>query len=318
MYDPVDDQGEGRDAHDRHGRAVLRRGEPTRRSRTRSPKCSRPRSPSRRSSSPARRSASTASHAASATSGIRVKALHGDMSQGQRDGVMIAFKGGRERLLVATDVAARGLDISGVSHVVNYDVPNSPGHLRAPHRPHRPRRARAAARSRSSRPSSARTSRRSSATRRPRSANGRRARHARRRLRFKPRKRGTPEVQTEAAVDAAASSLPEPPRGRPSRSRTTSRARRAARATPSRARNAPASARRSFIGAGRKQGLEPEDVIGAIVDNSHLDGEDISNVRVLERFTVRRGAGRARGRGRREGQRKRRPGRELRLEVAKR
>src|SRR5919206_3261140 len=58
--------------------------------------------------------------------GVRVKALHGDMTQGQRDGVMIAFKGGRERLLIATDVAARGLDITGVSHVVNYDVPNSP------------------------------------------------------------------------------------------------------------------------------------------------------------------------------------------------
>ena len=58
--------------------------------------------------------------------GVRVKALHGDMSQGSRDGVMIAFKGGRERLLVATDIAARGLDISGVSHVVNYDIPNSP------------------------------------------------------------------------------------------------------------------------------------------------------------------------------------------------
>src|SRR3954454_1087255 len=58
--------------------------------------------------------------------GVRVKALHGDMSQGQRDGVMLAFKGGRERLLIATDVAARGLDITGVSHVVNYDIPNSP------------------------------------------------------------------------------------------------------------------------------------------------------------------------------------------------
>ena len=58
--------------------------------------------------------------------GVRVKALHGDMSQGQRDGVMIAFKGGRERLLIATDVAARGLDITGVTHVINYDIPNSP------------------------------------------------------------------------------------------------------------------------------------------------------------------------------------------------
>src|SRR4051794_29479463 len=58
--------------------------------------------------------------------GVRVKALHGDMSQGSRDGVMIAFKDGREKLLVATDIAARGLDISGVSHVINYDMPNSP------------------------------------------------------------------------------------------------------------------------------------------------------------------------------------------------
>src|SRR5436305_10105914 len=58
--------------------------------------------------------------------GVRVKALHGDMSQGSRDGVMIAFKDGRERLLVATDIAARGLDIAGVPHGINYDMPNSP------------------------------------------------------------------------------------------------------------------------------------------------------------------------------------------------
>jgi ATP-dependent RNA helicase DeaD len=58
--------------------------------------------------------------------GMNVKALHGDMTQGARDGVMISFKEGRLPLLVATDVAARGLDISGVSHVINYDVPTSP------------------------------------------------------------------------------------------------------------------------------------------------------------------------------------------------
>ncbi|HEX5898069.1 MAG TPA: DEAD/DEAH box helicase [Solirubrobacteraceae bacterium] len=58
--------------------------------------------------------------------GLNVKALHGDMSQGQRDGVMLAFKGGRLPILVATDVAARGLDISTVTHVVNFDVPTSP------------------------------------------------------------------------------------------------------------------------------------------------------------------------------------------------
>src|ERR1700757_679717 len=58
--------------------------------------------------------------------GMDVKAIHGDMTQGARDGVMISFKDGRLPLLVATDVAARGLDISGVSHVINYDVPTSP------------------------------------------------------------------------------------------------------------------------------------------------------------------------------------------------
>lgn len=58
--------------------------------------------------------------------GMNVKALHGDMSQGARDGVMLGFKGGRVPILVATDVAARGLDISTVTHVVNFDVPTSP------------------------------------------------------------------------------------------------------------------------------------------------------------------------------------------------
>ncbi|HUB35976.1 MAG TPA: DEAD/DEAH box helicase [Solirubrobacteraceae bacterium] len=58
--------------------------------------------------------------------GMNVRALHGDMSQGSRDGVMLAFKGGRVPILVATDVAARGLDISSVTHVINYDVPTSP------------------------------------------------------------------------------------------------------------------------------------------------------------------------------------------------
>jgi ATP-dependent RNA helicase DeaD len=58
--------------------------------------------------------------------GMNVKALHGDMSQGSRDGVMLSFKGGRVPILVATDVAARGLDISTVTHVVNFDVPTSP------------------------------------------------------------------------------------------------------------------------------------------------------------------------------------------------
>jgi len=57
--------------------------------------------------------------------GLDVKALHGDMSQGSRDGVMIAFKDHRVKLLVATDIAARGLDVEHVTHVINFDVPNT-------------------------------------------------------------------------------------------------------------------------------------------------------------------------------------------------
>ena len=56
--------------------------------------------------------------------GHNVRALHGDMSQGSRDSVMIAFRNQRVPLLVATDVAARGLDVSHVTHVVNYELPD--------------------------------------------------------------------------------------------------------------------------------------------------------------------------------------------------
>ena len=52
--------------------------------------------------------------------------LHGDLSQVQRDRVMKRFREGAAELLVATDVAARGLDIPDVTHVINYDVPNDP------------------------------------------------------------------------------------------------------------------------------------------------------------------------------------------------
>ena len=58
--------------------------------------------------------------------GHRAEALHGGMSQDQRDRVMGRLRGGTAELLVATDVAARGLDVDHLSHVVNYDVPSAP------------------------------------------------------------------------------------------------------------------------------------------------------------------------------------------------
>lgn len=58
--------------------------------------------------------------------GYKAEGIHGDLSQQKRMSVLKAFKSGRLDILVATDVAARGLDISGVTHVYNYDIPQDP------------------------------------------------------------------------------------------------------------------------------------------------------------------------------------------------
>ena len=58
--------------------------------------------------------------------GIGAEAIHGNKSQSQRERVLAAFRKGALRTLVATDIAARGIDVDGVSHVVNFDLPNVP------------------------------------------------------------------------------------------------------------------------------------------------------------------------------------------------
>ena len=58
--------------------------------------------------------------------GIAAQAIHGNKSQNQRERVLGEFRTGRIRTLVATDIAARGIDVDGISHVVNYDLPNEP------------------------------------------------------------------------------------------------------------------------------------------------------------------------------------------------
>jgi ATP-dependent RNA helicase DeaD len=177
--------------------------------------------------------------------GVRVRTLHGDMSQGQRDGVMIAFKGGRERLLVATDVAARGLDISGVSHVVNYDIPNSPDIY--VHRIGRTGRV-----GRSGRAITLVTSRQ------------------KRELRAIER-----HAKTEIAEWSANGAAP----------RRVEEAREARRPRHTKPREREGVRAKLVVGGGRRDGLEPADVVKALVDHSHLEGEDIHNVRVLERFS---------------------------------
>jgi len=58
--------------------------------------------------------------------GLRSVALQGNMSQGQRDRAMSGFRDGRFDILVATDIAARGLDVAGVDYVINFDPPSTP------------------------------------------------------------------------------------------------------------------------------------------------------------------------------------------------
>ncbi|MBB5715109.1 DEAD/DEAH box helicase [Sphingomonas aerophila] len=61
-----------------------------------------------------------------AGNGIAAHAIHGNKSQPQRERALAAFKSGEVKILVATDIAARGIDVSGVSHVVNFELPNVP------------------------------------------------------------------------------------------------------------------------------------------------------------------------------------------------
>jgi ATP-dependent RNA helicase RhlE len=58
--------------------------------------------------------------------GLGAAAIHGNKSQGQRERALADFRAGKVRTLIATDIAARGIDVDGISHVVNYDLPNIP------------------------------------------------------------------------------------------------------------------------------------------------------------------------------------------------
>jgi len=57
--------------------------------------------------------------------GYRVTSLHGNRSQGQRQSALKGFRDGRFQIMVATDIASRGIDVEGISHVINYDMPDT-------------------------------------------------------------------------------------------------------------------------------------------------------------------------------------------------
>jgi ATP-dependent RNA helicase DeaD len=60
--------------------------------------------------------------------GFKAEPMHGDLSQARRNRVLHAFRAGRLTTLVATDVVGRGIDVPGISHVINYDIPEDPEH----------------------------------------------------------------------------------------------------------------------------------------------------------------------------------------------
>jgi ATP-dependent RNA helicase DeaD len=178
--------------------------------------------------------------------GMNVRALHGDLTQGQRDGVMLAFKGGRVPLLVATDVAARGLDISTVTHVVNFDVPTSPDTY-----VHRIGRT------------------------------GRVGRSGRAITFVEPRqKRELEAIERHIGMSIApwapgASTRAEPVTPRPRRHEK-----------PHVHRPADEPRVRLVATGGRAAGIEVGDLVAAITRATSLDGEAVSDVTMLERFAL--------------------------------
>jgi ATP-dependent RNA helicase DeaD len=179
--------------------------------------------------------------------GMNVRALHGDMSQGSRDGVMLAFKGGRVPILVATDVAARGLDISTVTHVVNYDVPTSPDTY-----VHRIGRT------------------------------GRVGRSGRAITFVEDRqKRELEAIERHIGIQVAAwepgaKSEPTPVKERP---------RRYSKPGVSRPEGKEETYVKLVLGGGRAGGLRVADIVSAVTSQAGLDGEAVRDVMVLDRFS---------------------------------
>jgi ATP-dependent RNA helicase DeaD len=178
--------------------------------------------------------------------GLNVRALHGDMTQGQRDGVMLAFKGGRVPVLVATDVAARGLDISTVTHVINFDVPTSPDVY-----VHRIGRT------------------------------GRVGRSGRAITFVEPRqRRELAAIEKHVGVPITpwtegAHTTPAPVSERPRR-----------HSKPRLSRDGDEPHAKLIAGVGRAEGIEVADLVHAVTSAAGIDGEAVSDVRVLERFSL--------------------------------
>ena len=247
--------------------------------------------------------------------GYRAEALHGGMDQQQRDRVMSRLRGGSIDLLVATDVAARGLDIEQLTHVVNYDVPSAPelyvhriGRVGRAGRegaaitlvePREHRMLKAIERA---------TGQRIAAEKLPTVADLRARRLELTRAALRESLLGD-DLETFRAVvepladefdlfDVALAAVklahetngtideeefPEvelhPADDRPGRRKATGRDQR-------RGRPATAGTTRLFVGIGRASGVRPQDLVGAITGESDLSGKDIGALEIADRFSL--------------------------------
>ena len=247
--------------------------------------------------------------------GYRAEALHGGMDQPQRDRVMSRLRGGSIDLLVATDVAARGLDIEQLTHVVNYDVPSAPelyvhriGRVGRAGRegaaitlvePREHRMLKAIERA---------TGQRIAAEKLPTVADLRARRLELTRAALRESLLGD-DLETFRAVvepladefdlfDVALAAVklahetngtideeefPEvelrPADDRPGRRKATGRDQR-------RGRPATAGTTRLFVGIGRASGVRPQDLVGAITGESYLSGKDIGAIEIADRFSL--------------------------------
>ncbi len=248
--------------------------------------------------------------------GYRAEALHGGMSQEQRDRVMGRLRSGTADLLIATDVAARGLDIEQLTHVVNYDVPSAPDAY--VHRIGRVGRAgREGVAITLAEPREGRmlkvieraTKRRITMEKLPTVADLRARRLELTRAALQESlltdelERFRVVVETLAdefdVMDVALAAVKlahdssEAPGGEeeiPAIVPRADRQRGAERERPGRERRRGPAAEgkvvRLFLGVGRSAGIRPQDLVGAIAGESRLTGRDIGAIEIADRFSL--------------------------------
>ena len=254
--------------------------------------------------------------------GYRAEALHGGMDQNQRDRVMTRLRAGTSELLVATDVAARGLDIDSLTHVVNYDVPSAvepyvhrigrvgrggrEGVAITLAEPREHRQLKAIERA---------TKQRITIEKIPTTADlqARRLELTRAALHESLLEddlesfRVVVETLTddfdlmqvalaavklahESSTGAGTDDEDDIPEVRPSMERPTTN-----RSRPTQGKGAPARGKerrptvdtaRLWIGAGRKAGIRPQDLVGAIAGESRLSGRDIGAIEITDAFSL--------------------------------